>query len=165
MSLLDLLESPRVEGATRGERLVATAVTLGLSDPYDIGHLTDSDEPGRFLLVERYSWSAQNVKSPHAPYLSTHDSPTEASNYHADQERREDWDPVALVDLDGGDVHTVKVRLEFDPPVAPTILHPPPFPERVEDRPCASCGEVIEPGQAYVVRGPFHIGCAPRSDG
>lgn len=34
-----------------------------------------------------------------------------------------------------------------------------PLLERLERRPCAGCGLPIAPGQAYVVNGPYHIGC------
>ncbi len=36
-----------------------------------------------------------------------------------------------------------------------------PYEERAESRPCkGGCGEPFQPGQSYVVDGPFHIGCA-----
>ncbi len=35
-----------------------------------------------------------------------------------------------------------------------------PHEKRLEKRPCkGGCGEPFQPGQAYVVDGPFHIGC------
>lgn len=36
---------------------------------------------------------------------------------------------------------------------------PPPQPVRTEQRPCAACGQPIQPGQMYAVGGPEHIGC------
>jgi hypothetical protein len=38
----------------------------------------------------------------------------------------------------------------------------PPQPVRAEARPCAGCGEPIQPRQLYVVAGPHHVGCSPR---
>lgn len=43
-------------------------------------------------------------------------------------------------------------------PLPPTVPHV----ERAEHRPCASCGKEIQPGQLYIAKAPFHIGCAPR---
>lgn len=49
--------------------------------------------------------------------------------------------------------------------LAPCVEPPPPsVPHlvRAEHRPCAGCGQAIQPGQLYIVKAPFHIGCAPR---
>ena len=39
------------------------------------------------------------------------------------------------------------------------VVRPTARLERAEPRPCADCGRSIAPGQAYVVDGPYHIGC------
>lgn len=130
------------------------------------GDLCD-DVPGdhkRWLLVERNQGHAQS----HQPvYLSTHDSPRDAEEYHVTQEYIDDWHPIALVDLDTGEVHQIEVArtLEFDPPITPQLTHglPLDITERQEDRPCAAkCGKPIQPGQLYIAKAPFHIGCAPK---
>lgn len=36
------------------------------------------------------------------------------------------------------------------------------YTELAEHRPCATCGKTIQPGQLYIAKAPFHIGCAPR---
>ena len=131
------------------------------------GDLCD-DIPGdhrRWLLVERNQGSARETQP---VYLSTHDSPQDAEQYSSQQECPDDWHPIAVVNLDTGEVHQIEVvqTFEFDPAIEPEIVKTVPHPEIPTDRVCAApgCGREIQPGQLYLVKAPYHVGCAPKEN-
>ena len=131
------------------------------------GDLCD-DVPGdhkRWLLVERNQGAAAAAQP---VYLSTHDSPHDAEQYSLNQECPDDWHPIAVVNLDTGEVHQIEVvrTFEYDPAIEPEIVQTVPHPVRAEHRPCAAkCGKPIQRGQLYIARDvPFHIGCAPKEN-
>ena len=133
-------------------------------DSWD-GDLCD-DVPGdhkRWLLVERNQGAAAAAQP---VYLSTHDSPHDVEEYSLNQEYPHDWHPIAVVNLDTGEVHQIEVvsTFEFDPAIEPEIVQTVPHPERAENRPCFGCGKEIQAGQLYLVKAPFHIRCAPKEN-
>lgn len=90
---------------TRQERLRDFIARYPMHDP---GSEPEAD--GRWLLIER------NVSHGTPPYwLTTHDTPEAAADYHDGQEYVEDWTLVKLVDLDTGLAHAASPgRTTFD---------------------------------------------------
>ncbi len=150
---------------TRRESRIREIMREHSPDESWAGYLCD-DVPGdhkRWLLVERNHDSARATQP---VYLSTHDSPHDAEQYSVTQTYPDDWHPIAVVNLDTGDVHQIEVvqTFEFDPAIEPEIVKTVPHPVIATDRACAGCGREIQPGQLYLVKAPFHVGCAPKEN-
>jgi hypothetical protein len=68
------------------------------ADPHDRADVADwqLDREAKYLLVER------NLRAG-GHWLSSHDSPATAADYHDRQEYAEEWEIVCLVDLESGE--------------------------------------------------------------
>lgn len=87
------------------------------------------------------------------------------------------WDEVHRTNMAkvGGPVRADGKRLKppgWTPPNLAAVLRAQtdgvrtthaPMNERAEAQPCRACGQQFEPGQAYVVEGPWHVRCAPHT--
>jgi hypothetical protein len=92
---------------TRAERLAELVAKYPPQDPGALPDDVGEGEPEhRFLLVERTHYDGLH-------YLTTHETPEDAADYHDGQEYPDDWSIVELIDLDTGRTFDAEPHTRF----------------------------------------------------